>query len=110
AVAEAGQGRPIHGRVRPADLRVLDGPGGWTPRRLDGVGGPLPVRKENREEGGVPATHSLRRRIRGVDHPEALRRGTRPDPPERPREQGSSEDRSAQTLDGQEGPGEDDGE
>src|SRR3989441_2834316 len=110
AVSEAREGRPLHGRVRPAHLRVPDGPDGRTPRGLDGDGRPLPVREEDREEGGVPATDPVRRRIRGVDHPEALRRGRRPDSTKRPRERGSAEDLSAQHLDSEEVPDEDDGE
>src|SRR5207245_1865380 len=35
AVPETREGRTIHRRVRPADLRVSDGPDGRTPRRVD---------------------------------------------------------------------------
>src|SRR5947208_3364623 len=60
AVPETREGRTIHGRVRPAHLRVSDGPDGRTPRRVDRHGGPLPVRQEGREKSRVVTTDLVR--------------------------------------------------
>src|SRR2546426_672334 len=57
---EAREGRSLHGRVRPAHFRLSDGPDGWTARRVDGDGGPLSIREEDREEGRVVAAHLVR--------------------------------------------------
>src|SRR2546428_2061901 len=60
AVAEAREGRAIHGRVRPAHFRISHRPDGRTAGCVDGHGRPLSIRQEDREKGRIPAADPVR--------------------------------------------------